>query len=128
MTECAGGFMSDPNSEYYIPDSSIQASSEYSPKYKASYGRLHNSVRWVAATHDTQPWIEADLGRLFNVCGIQTQGSGTTNWLITLKVSTYRNVPVMGDSGDFIQYGNEVKVCISINSNHDNISDLKDNE
>ena len=114
MTDCTGGFMSDPNSEYYIPDSSIQVSSEAnSYYYPARNGRLHHdSFGWYAsASGDTHPWIQADLGRLVDVFGIQTQGNGDTRWVTTLKVSTFPNVPVSGD-GDFIQVGNIVKVCI----------------
>ena len=106
MTGCTGGFMSDPNSEYYIPDGNIQVSSE---RYKL--GRLHGDV-WLPASDDTQPWIQADIGRLVNVYGIQTQGDGTAYWVTTLKVSTFQNVPGTGDVGDFIQEGSDVKVCI----------------
>ena len=111
MTDCNGGFMSDLNSEYYIPDSSIQASSELSSFYIASRGRLHASRHgWLAHYNDNYPWIQADLGRLVNMYGIQTQGSGDANWVTTLKVSTSQ-VPGAGDAGDFIKDWNEIKVC-----------------
>ena len=113
MTGCAGGFMSDPNSEFYIPDGSIQASSEHTSNYVASSGRLHGSGRWRPADSDTKPWIQADLGRLVNMDGIQTQGNGNGRWTTTLKVSTFQNVPGMGDNGAFIKNKNGVvKVCI----------------
>ena len=104
--------MSDPNSEYYIPDSSIQASSVWSSNYKASNGRLHGGIYWSPGA-DAQPWIEADLGRLVNVYGILTQGDGYTMyyWVTTLIVSTFQQVPGAGDVGDFITEGNEIKVC-----------------
>ena len=111
ITGCTGGFMSNPNSEYYIPDSNIQASTEASADYKASNGRLHGNISWYPHYDDAKPWIESDLGRLVNVSGIQTQGTGSSGWVTTLKVSTFPNVPVSGD-GDFIQVGNIVKVCI----------------
>ena len=115
MADCTGGFMSDPNSEYNIPDGSIQASSILSPNYKASYGRLHGNIYWIPGSHDRfliQAWIQADLGRLVNVYGIQTQGSGVSNWVTTLKVSTSQTGPELGDGGDFIQDGSDVRVCI----------------
>ena len=112
MTGCTGGFMSDPNSEYYIPDGSIQASSDSGSYYKASKGRLHGRPGWLPDYDDTQKWIQADIGRLVNVYGIQTQGDGTGYWVTTLKVSTFQNVPRTGDVGDFIQEGSDVKVCI----------------
>ena len=112
MTDCTGGFMSNPNSTYYIPDSSIKASSEYASYHPASYGRLYGSERWLSAVADSHPWIQADLGRMVNnVSGIQTQGDKFSWWVITLKVSTFQNVSGSGD-GDFIQDENEVKVCI----------------
>ena len=112
MTDCTGGFTSDPVSEYYIPDGSIQASSERDSTMAASEGRLHGNVRWRPANSDTQAWIQADLGRLVNVYGIQTQGSGVYNWVTTLKVSTFQNVPGMGDVGNFIHDGSDVMVRI----------------
>ena len=75
-----------------------------------SYGRLHSSRCWFpAAVGDIQPWIEADLGRLFNVSGIKAQGFGV-HWVTTLKVSTFQDV---SGTEDFIKKeGNdEVKVC-----------------
>ena len=115
MTDCTGGFMADPNSEYYIPDSSIQASTELSSYYKASDGRLHGDNKWwEPAGGDAKPWIEADLGRLVNVHGIQTQGCGYYmyyDWVTTLKVSTFPQIPGAGDAGDFITERNEIKVC-----------------
>ena len=106
--------MADPASQYYIPDSSIQASSEYNSDHKAIYGRLHPSTHyWVPADADAQPWIEADLDHLVNVYGIQTQGAadGFFYCVTTLKVSTFQQEPGAGDSGDFIKEGNETKVC-----------------
>ena len=113
MTDCTGGFMSDPVSEYYIPDGSIQASTEWDSIRRASYGRLHEDGRaWVPAPTDTQPWIEADIGRVVNVYGIQTQGNGGVRWVTTLKVSTFQNVPGMENVGEFIRDENDVKVPI----------------
>ena len=110
ITGCTGGFMSNPNSEYYIPDSSIQASSEWSSIFKASNGRLHDGNGWYASKGDTNPWIEADLGLPVDGYGIQTQGK-YSNWVTTLKVSTFQNVPGSGGDGDFILDRNESKVC-----------------
>ena len=103
--------MSDPNSDNYIPDGSIQASSEFSSATVPSYGRLNGNNYWVPADSDTDPWIQVDIGRLVNVYEIQTQGCGGANWVTTLKVSTFQQVPAgAGDVGDFITYENEIKV------------------
>ena len=113
MTDCTGGFVADPNSKYYVPDGSIQASSEHSLIEKASYGRLHGSSCWMPAATDAQPWIDADLGRPVNVYGIQTQGGCYAWWVTSLKVSTSQQVPGAGrDVGDFIKEGNEIKVHV----------------
>ena len=105
--------MSDPNSDNYIPDGSIQASSEISSSnHKASYGRLNGNNQWIAATSDNVPWIQADIGRLVNMYGIQTQGRSSSYWVTTLKVSTFQHVPVAGDNGDSVRDGgNGIKVC-----------------
>ena len=101
--------MADSNSEYYIPDDSIQASSEYAGGYYAAiYGRLDSSRCWYPADGDIQPWIETDFGRLVIVSGIKAQGCGV-HWVTTLKVSTFQEV---SGTEDFIRTeGNEVKVC-----------------
>ena len=114
IVDCTGGFMADSRSEYYIPDNNIQASSAYSSyfnTYKARDGRLHGSLYWSPTYADNQPWIQADLGRLVNVFGIQSQGGAGYYWTTTLKVSTFLNVPGIGDVGDFITEGVDVKVC-----------------
>ena len=118
LTDCTGRFMADPNSKYYIPDSSIQASSEYLSLYKANMGRLHGTINCWIPDYDpyTQPWIQADLGRLVNVSGIQTQGGAGFHWITTLKVSTFHNEPGIKDVGDFIQDGNKAKVGIKQNN------------
>ena len=77
-----------------IPDENIQASSIYSTYYRASYARL-NSVdplyqSWYAATTDSQPWIQADIGYQTKVSGIVTQGH-LHNYPTTFKVSTFFN-------------------------------------
>ena len=113
MTDCTVGFMSVSNSEYYVPDTSIQASSaDPMGGYEAYNARLHGNGNWYPDTGDTQPWIQADLGREVEVYGIQIQGDGGYYWVTTLKVSTFQNVPETGEVGDFIQDGNDVKVCI----------------
>ena len=113
MTDCTGGFMANPKSQYYVPDDSIQASSSESYDYRASYGRLHAENKyWEPAGDDAKPWIEADLGRSVDVYGIQTQGDYTRSWVTTLKVSTFQQVYNYEYDGDFIkEEWNEFKVC-----------------
>ena len=113
MTDCTGGFTSDPNSEHYIPDSSITASSEYLSVYLASEGRLHDDSRgWIPDQSDTQAWIQADIGSVVNVYGLQTQlfDADAADTLIT--VSIFQNIPGMEDVGDFIKDGNDDEVSI----------------
>ena len=107
--------MTDADSDYYIPDGNIKASSEYSSSFRASHSRLNGSSCWYPASTDKQRWIQADLGCTVSVFGIQTQGSGDWNdgsWVATLKVSTFDHEPRTGDSGVFIKDENQDKVCI----------------
>ena len=113
MTGCTGIFMSDPNSEHYIPDSSITASSEFLSVYLASEGRLQDdSIGWIPDDTDTQACIQADIGHVVNVYGLQTQLFDADAADTLIKVSIFQNIPNMGDVGDFIKDGNDDEVRI----------------
>ena len=107
--------MTDPESDYYIPDSRIQASSShdiYGITYAATEGRLNNTKYnscWLPGGTDTSPWIQGDIGVLVSVYGVQTKGY--VLWVTTLKVSTFQGVPVAGESGAFIQEDGQDAVC-----------------
>ncbi len=72
-----------------ITDGQITASSEYGGSYAAVQGRLHNKATslksggWSAATSDTNPWLQVDLGsNHFTVTRVATQGrNGNSQWV-----------------------------------------------
>ena len=74
-----------------IPDNQLTASSEYSSGYQAAYGRLNGDRGdgWCAkeAARDDD-WLQVDLGRTIEVCGVATQGDRNGNeWTTDFKMS-----------------------------------------
>ena len=82
--------------ESVIPDNQMTASSYYN-KYGANdaphYGRLHGKRGdgWCASTGSGNDWSQVDLGRIFQLCGVATQGDGEfgfgDEWVIDFKLS-----------------------------------------
>ena len=76
---------------YNIPNSSIQASSQYHELVKPENGRLHSSSgggSLSAADNNAHQWFQVDFGNWTRVSGISTQGrSSTAEWVITYCVS-----------------------------------------
>ncbi|KAL9959225.1 hypothetical protein ACROYT_G036322 [Oculina patagonica] len=71
-----------------VPDSSIQASSEFDQGLKASNGRLRSNAAWSAGVSDTHPWFEVDFGNLTAVSAIATQGRPNINqWITEYRIS-----------------------------------------
>ncbi len=60
-----------------IHDSAFSASSELSGK-EAKLARLNNAAGWCASSASPQ-WLQVDLGRLFVVNAVATQGFGAKN-------------------------------------------------
>ncbi len=60
-----------------IQDSALSASSESSGK-EAKLARLNNGAGWCASSASSQ-WLQVDLGRLYMVNAIATQGFGAKN-------------------------------------------------
>ena len=76
-----------------IPDSSITASSYFSPSdgrddRLPQYARLHSDRNWSSYGGDSQPWIQADLGSSHVVTGLQTSGTPGewSYWVEKIKV------------------------------------------
>ncbi|KAL9978690.1 hypothetical protein ACROYT_G016238 [Oculina patagonica] len=61
-----------------IPDKQMTASTYYSSDYKPGYGRLNfNEGAWCASSPSRDDeWLQVDLGQLYKVCGVATQGEG----------------------------------------------------
>lgn len=57
------------------------------------YGRLHGKRGdgWCASTRNGNDWLQVDLGRIFQLCGVATQGDGNSGfgdeWVIDFKLS-----------------------------------------
>ncbi|PFX12463.1 Uromodulin [Stylophora pistillata] len=61
-----------------IPDNQMTASSRYEDEeHAAMYGRLFNETAWgwQPNHNDKNEWLQVDLGKMFQVCAVATQGS-----------------------------------------------------
>ena len=72
-----------------ISDQRLSASS-YFPGYSPSHGRLEGPNAWIPATnHDRSDFLQIDLGSLYFVCGVATQGrAAQVQWTKTYKIET----------------------------------------
>ena len=57
-----------------IPNSAITASTIWSERYAAYYGRLNSERGWFTGKWDAHPWLEIDFGEVTQVTAISTQG------------------------------------------------------
>lgn len=72
-----------------IPNANMNATSFYSTSYLPYYGRLGSAKPWATKTNnDPNDYLEIDLGRLFKICGVRTQGSAYSHleWVISYKL------------------------------------------
>ena len=75
-----------------IPDDQISASSEYIADEAAHKGRLNFQTRaggWVAATNDSNQWLQIDLDSQYTkVTRVATQGrtGANTDWVTKYKL------------------------------------------
>ena len=74
-----------------IPDNQMTASSQYGDGYQAAYGRLNGDRGdgWCAkGSSSNDDWLQVDLGTVYQVCGIATQGDRNGNeWVTAFTVS-----------------------------------------
>ncbi|KAL9954064.1 hypothetical protein ACROYT_G041555 [Oculina patagonica] len=77
-----------------IPDNQMTASSRYGNNYQAAYGRLHGDRGdgWCAKEPNrTDDWLQVDLRKVFQVCGVATQGDRNHDdnheWVTDFKLS-----------------------------------------
>ena len=83
--------VSDPG---IIPDNQMTASSQYSYNYHPYYSRLHGNRGdgWCARSSlsSTQDWLQVDLGKTTEICGVATQGDvDGDEWTTDFKLSYY---------------------------------------
>ncbi|XP_033117579.1 uncharacterized protein LOC117117396 [Anneissia japonica] len=76
-----------------ISSTQLTASSEYSPAHAPDRGRLNSKAEeglkggWAAAINDQNQWIQADLGFVFKVTGVITQGRREhSQWVKSFEV------------------------------------------
>ena len=69
----------------------MSASSYYSSRYYPYYGRLNGNRGdgWCAARkRETTDWLQVDLAKTTEVCGVATQGDiNGSEWTIDFKLS-----------------------------------------
>ena len=67
--------VADPNT---IPNDQMTASSRYNNNYFGYNGRLNRTnYGWCAQSCcGSQDWLQIDLGKTFQICGVATQGNG----------------------------------------------------
>ena len=74
-----------------IPDNQLTASTQYGSGYQAAYGRLNGDRGdgWCAKEASrTDDWLQVDLGKTVQVCGVATQGDRNGNeWVTDFKLS-----------------------------------------
>ena len=68
----------------------MAASSYYSSSYQPAYGRLNFDTAggWCAGSSSSNSeWLLVDLGQLYRVCGVATQGyDGANLWVTAFKL------------------------------------------
>ena len=74
-----------------IPDARMTASTVYSNGYHPYYGRLHESRghgAWAPTTqYDRTQFLQVDMGTVFSVCAVATQGERSNNeWTTSYKL------------------------------------------
>jgi hypothetical protein len=57
-----------------IPDNSLTSSSIYNNTISAGKARLLSNSSWRPRDNDTNPWLQIDLGEIYYVCAVATQG------------------------------------------------------
>ncbi|XP_071499233.1 lactadherin-like [Diadema antillarum] len=82
-----------------IPDSSMSSSSTLDHLHLAQYGRLDkqpnshpNMASWIPSEDDQDRWLKIDLGEVFMVTGVITQGrTSFEQWATSIHISTSLN-------------------------------------
>ena len=71
-----------------IPNNQMTASSYYDSNFLPAYGRLHFAGGWCARSPSrNNEWLMVDLGQLYRVCGVATQGyDGGNVWVTAFKL------------------------------------------
>ncbi|KAL9980621.1 hypothetical protein ACROYT_G009230 [Oculina patagonica] len=58
-----------------IPDNQMRATSYFTNDFQPANGRLHGNGWCAGSPSDSNDWLQVDLGKTFQVCGVATQGA-----------------------------------------------------
>ena len=103
---------------YYTPDSALTFTTTYG--HPIGRMRLHSLGGWAAENGNigVGEWVQADLGTVFLVSAISTQGYSGTGWS---RVSHYKiSVSVDGSLFTLISDGNDDEVVLEGNLTDEN--------
>ena len=67
----------------------MTASSHYKKEHSAKYGRLFNDsgYGWSPKPNEKKKWLQVDLGKVFQVCAVATQGGNDHKaWTTAFKL------------------------------------------
>ena len=75
-----------------VDHSKLKASSEFGKSVDyltVKYGRLNGPKAWCPSKKEGQSWLEIDLGAVYHICGVATQGKEhrTDEWTTKFKLA-----------------------------------------
>ena len=85
---------------------------ENDDNYQPAYGRLHGTRGdgWCANERNGSDWLQVDLGKVFELCGVATQGDVTYDnedeWVTDFKLSYSSD----GNNWESYKDGNGIEV------------------
>jgi len=86
-SECGPVGVEDRNK---IPDARMTASTYYDSSYHTYLGRLNenrgNGGWCTKTTTDRTDYLQVDMGAVYYVCAVATQGQGGSHWITSYKV------------------------------------------
>ena len=113
---------------YAIPNGQVKASSEWDPNHAAIQGRLHylpppgKQGGWSAKYNNAKQWLQIDLGALFRVTAVATQGRSNYNqWVTKYKLQYSDNGATFTYYMEAGQNVAKVKQTACIEINHTNL-------
>ena len=113
---------------YAIPNGQVKASSEWDPNHAAIQGRLHylpppgKQGGWSAKYNNAKQWLQIDLGALFRVTAVATQGRSNYNqWVTKYKLQYSDNGATFTYYMEAGQNVTKVKQTACIEINHTNL-------
>ncbi|XP_031556342.1 uncharacterized protein LOC116293086, partial [Actinia tenebrosa] len=102
-----------------VPDNKMSASSNYSNTRAAAKARLLGNSSWRPRDDDTNPWLRIDLGEIYYVFAVATQGDPnnderTVKYKVKGSIDNIKWVPVESKTLEKVFTGNENQATIII--------------